>query len=103
MDMREWERSRFPIPGLTLADRDFARLVAITVCVMDAWELNVLDSRPIKWKRLPMTLVVRPEWRVLSERYSDCRGEYMSMKPYHDLVIIEARKIMRIPSGNDYA
>ena len=97
LEMREWIASRILIPGLTLADREFARLVAVTVCVMNAWELNMLGGRPIMWKRLPLTVLVRPEWNMLSIRYG--YGE----KQIRDLCIVEARKIMAIPSGNEYA
>ncbi len=96
-DMNEWIASRIPIPGLTLADREFCRLIAITVCVMDAWELNVLGGRPIRWKRLPLTVLVRPEWDILSYRYG------YHEKQIQDLTIVEARKIMAIPYGNEYA
>lgn len=104
-EMSEWENSRMPIPGLTLEDREFARLVAITVIVMWSWELDTLGGRPIRWKRLPMTVTVRPEWRLLVERYYPTQGNYdiRGMTPLHDLCIVEARKIMRISGGNIYA
>lgn len=104
--MDEWVRSRTPIPGLTLIDRDFARLVAITVCAMEAWELNVLGGRPIMWRRLPLAVTIRPEWDILVERY-DFNELYglgaLGFKPFYDSVIVEARKIRRISMRKENA
>jgi hypothetical protein len=95
-EMSDWVSSRMEVKGLTLADREFARLVAITVIVMEAWQVNTLGGNPIKWKRLPMTVTVRPEWNVLLDRYG---YNELGMKPLHDSCIIEARKIMQIQYG----
>ena len=96
-EMMAWEETRTPIPDLALTDRDYARLVAVTLCVMEAWELNMLGGRPIMWKRLPLTVLVRPEWDILASRYG------YHEKQIQDLALVEARKIMRIPFGKDYA